>query len=407
MSYSISNNSVTIIFGKNGQEFYERIPYLNNTSLTAFNVFKNGTSSNLACLTGSGELIVISSEHSPADEMDISLAIEANAIKKFDYENDGIPDIAFVDEYDNSLKLLVNNSTGTTSKFYSIPIAEDHKEIQVDEFFSFRKIFYCYSKGTPLLEIFRYNFRTDMINRKQLYAPGSLLDVSFQRIDSSFVNIYVLYNKNSKMYLGKFENRDVSITFREYPFIDRNVSYAALFLLDEPTIYYWKSDGDQLQFNSARIKSGPNEYETHLLLPNKNDHRINFYDADRYNNEYPSVVSIAQNESENYLAIVSSGQVRISKKIIEPKESKRIEFGNAYFGETSIKSIINFTINSISDNYIYKLIYRQNEKLHALNQMFVAENLSDYLFARLDKKNYFLVYSNKKKGCISIKSLKK
>jgi hypothetical protein len=39
--------------------------------------------------------------------------------------------------------------------------------------------------------------------------------------------------------------------------------------------------------------------------------------------------------------------------------------------------------------------------------MFAAENVSDYFFARLDRKNYYLVYSNKKEGYLSIKSLKK
>jgi hypothetical protein len=38
--------------------------------------------------------------------------------------------------------------------------------------------------------------------------------------------------------------------------------------------------------------------------------------------------------------------------------------------------------------------------------MFAAENVSDYFFARLDRKNYFLVYSNKAGG-LSITSVKK
>ncbi|MCZ7614097.1 MAG: hypothetical protein M5T52_11345 [Ignavibacteriaceae bacterium] len=128
--------------------------------------------------------------------------------------------------------------------------------------------------------MFRYNFRTDKLNRKQLYAPGELLDVAFQRIDSSFVNIFVLYEKNAKMYLGKFENRDVSITFKEYPFIDRNVIAAELFITDEPVVYYWKSENDKLEFNSAVIKSGPHEFKTHLIVPKTSETQVDLYGAD-------------------------------------------------------------------------------------------------------------------------------
>ena len=407
LAYLISGSTVSIIFGKNGLEFFEPIPYLKNSSLASFVRFKYGSSNNLACLMESGELMVISLSNASVPDMKISLGIDAGAVKKFDYGNDGIHDIAFVDEFDNSLKLLVNNISGIPVKFYSIPLAEDHNEIKVDEFFSFRKIFYCYSNRSPLLEIFRYNFNTDRINRKQLYAPGELLDVSFQRIDSSFVNIYVLYNKNKKMYLGKFENRDVSITFREYPFIDRNVSSAKLYILNEPVVYYWKSEADKLEFNSGHIKSGPNELATHLTVPVTKETSINMYGADKFDNEYPFLVSIVQSESENYLAVVSDDKISVSKQFNNLEENKKTEFGNGFFGETSIKGIINFTVNSLNDGYINKLIYQQNENSYSLSKMFAAKSVSDYFIARLDKKNYFLIYSNKEESCISIRSLKK
>ena len=52
------------------------------------------------------------------------------------------------------------------------------------------------------------------------------------------------------------------------------------------------------------------------------------------------------------------------------------------------------------------MIYREKEKTYSLNQMLAAENVSDYFFARLDRKNYYLVYSNKEGG-LSITSVKK
>lgn len=405
--YLVSNGILNVTIGKNGLEFFEPIHLLKETSLLAFTRFKSESKNHIACLTQEGELILFSSGYFNGQDQNIFFAIEANTVKKFDFENDGIPDIAVVDKYDNLLKLILNNSAAVPTKYYSIPLAEDHSEILIDEFFSFRKIFYCYSKGAPLLEVFRYNFRTDKLNRKQLYAPGELLDVAFQRIDSSFVNIFVLYEKNAKMYLGKFENRDVSITFKEYPFIDRNVIAAELFITDEPVVYYWKSENDKLEFNSAVIKSGPHEFKTHLIVPKTSETQVDLYGVDFYDNEYPSVVSVVQSESEEYLIVVTAGSVDISKQIREFSGNNKLKFGRAFFGEISIKGIINFTVNSSNDNYIYKLIYRQIDKAFSLKQIIKAENVSDYFFARLDKKNYFLVYSNNKEGCISIKSLKK
>jgi hypothetical protein len=286
-------------------------------------------------------------------------------------------------------------------------LADDHKEILVDEFFKQRKIFYCYTKGAPLLEVFRYNFITGKLNRKQLYAPGEILDVALQRIDSTFVNIFLIYNKQSKLYLGKFENRDLSITFREYPFIDRNVSLAEIFIHDEPVVYYWNTVGDSLKFKIAQIKSGPNIYKTYFEIPKSKGIRTSLYAADNYSNEYPSVASIVQNETENYLLVIAGDEFIMSNQLFRSAEKNEKEFDRGFFGETSIKGIINFTVNSVDDNYINKMIYREKAKTYSLNQMLVAENVSDYFFARIDRKNYFLVYSNKKEGYLSIISLKK
>ncbi len=407
LAFSISKDKLSILFGKSGSQFYEQVPYLKNSFLTTFTRFTTGLRNNIACILESGELVVINSEAEPVKDMKISLAIQAGAVKQFDYANDGTPDISFIDEYDKSLKIFLNTQAGIPSFLYTFPLADDHKEILVDEFFKQRKFFYCYTKGAPLLEVFRYNFVTGKLNRKQLYAPGEILDVALQRVDSTFVNIFLIYNKQSKLYLGKFENRDLSITFREYPFIDRNVSLAELFINEEPKVYYWKTEGDSLQFKMAKIKSGPNIYKTYLEIPKSKGVRNKLYGAENYSNEYPSVVSIVQNETENHLILIAGDEFTITNQLFGSAEDNEKEFGRGFFGETSIKGIINFTVNSIDDNYINKMIYREKAKTYSLNQMLVAENVSDYFFARLDKKNYYLVYSNKMEGYLSIKSLKK
>jgi len=406
LAFGTYKNKLTILYGKSGTEFYERIPYLKNSSLAAFTTFKYRGTDNIACILESGELIVIYSEKQLETYMNITTAIQAGAVKQFDYLNDGIPDISFIDEYDNYLKLLLNNSAGIPSTLHLIPLAEYHKEILVDEFFKQRKIFYCYTKGTPLLEVFSYNFSTGKLNRKQLYAPGEILDIGLQRVDSTFTNIYLVYNKQSKLYLGKFENRDLSITFKEYPFIDRNVSSAELFIEAEPEVYYWKSEGEFSYFNKATIKSGPHVYKSYFEIPKADGIKTFFYGANVYKNEYPIVVGIVQSEAGNHLLVVSGDKFSSSNQLFGDGEEVKREFGRGYFGETSIKGITNFTVNSIDDNYINKMSYSEKEKTFSLNQMLAAENVSDYFFARLDRKNYFLVYSNKN-GELSITSLKK
>ena len=97
----------------------------------------------------------------------------------------------------------------------------------------------------------------------------------------------------------------------------------------------------------------------------------------------------------------------MQKLMINPVLNRIYKFENGFFGETSIKGIINFTLNDDDDSYIYKLVLGEKGKTYVLRRMLDAKNVSDYFFARLDKKNYYLVYSNKNEGCLSILSQKK
>ena len=407
LACAVFHDKIMIYYGKQEGNFCDGITYLKNSELAALNKFKYNKSDNIVCLFDSGDLKLISRLKEYYSEINLVPAIQAGTIKKFDYENDGVPDISFIDEFNSSLKIFLSNKEGIPGQYYSFPLVESHKQIVVDEFFKFRKIFYCYTKGTPLLEVIRYNFYADKLTRKQLYAPGEILDVAIQRIDSSLVNVYLVYNKNSRMYLGRFENRDLSVTFKEYPFIDRNVTKAELLIGNNPTVYYWKTEGTDYQFKMCEVKSGPNSYIDYFKIPQSDSVSISLYGADYLNNEYPSMVSILQSKIEGKCFILTSGKVIMQKLMIHPVLNRIYKFENGFFGETSIKGIINFTLNDDDDSYIYKLVLGEKGKTYVLRRMLDAKNVSDYFFARLDKKNYYLVYSNKNEGCLSILSQKK
>jgi hypothetical protein len=82
------------------------------------------------------------------------------------------------------------------------------------------------------------------------------------------------------------------------------------------------------------------------------------------------------------------------------------EFGRGLFGETTMKGIINFTVNTVDDDYINTMIYSVKGKNYLLSRTFAADNVSDYFFIKPDQKNYYLVYSNTE-GELSITSVKK
>jgi hypothetical protein len=400
-------DKIIIFFGKPGGSFYDGITYLKSPVINSVAKFTSEKTDNIVCLLESGELKFIEKLYDFDSPIDLVPSVQADAVKKFDYGNDAIKDISFIDGYNNTLRILLRNKDGIPSSFYSFPLVENHQEIIVDEFFKFRKIFYCYSRGTPLLEVINFDFRANKLNRKQLYAPGEILDITLQRVDSTFVNVFLAYLKNSKLYVGKFENRDLSITFKEYPLVDRNVTQAKIFIDQNPEVYYWKKDGLNMEFKMAEILSGPNDYTDYFQIPQSDSLSISLFGMDNLNREYPSLVSLVINNSQNYCLVLTSGNLNVRNLEFNPASNGVKNFGRGKFSETSVKGIINFTLSSEDGSVIYRMNYNENNKSYSLRKLLDAENVSDYFFTRLDKKNYYLVYSNKKDGCLSIIPLKK
>lgn len=406
LSYSMPGGSVNVLFGKSSSIFYASVSYLKINSLVTIQKFKTAGEDNLVLVNGSEKISVIKSVDKLNGSMRLVPAIYANAVKMFDYGNDNIPDLSFVDEFDNSLKIFLNNKSGVPYLLHYLPLAEDHTEIVVDNLFHFKKTFYCYAEGNPLFEVFNYDFKTHKASRRQLYAPGEILDLAIQRVDSSLVNIFVTYNKQSRLHIGKFENRDVSITFKEYPMIDKNVSLAKIRIKDEPEVFYWKVERDTFHFKLADIKEGRNILKEYFSIPRSESININLYSADNYFSDYPSIVSLVQNESDTRLLTISGNKLSNTLDIFRTKVENIRDFGRGFFGETSIKGIINFTVFTADDNYINRLIYLEKERKFTFRRMLAAENVSDYFFARLDKKNYYLIYTNKE-GSLFVTPIKK
>ncbi len=96
----------------------------------------------------------------------------------------------------------------------------------------------------------------------------------------------------------------------------------------------------------------------------------------------------------------------MSTKFFNNQANVKNDFGRGFFGETTTKGIINFTVNTVDDDYINTIIYSEKEKSYLLSRTFPANYVSDYFFIKPDQKNYYLVYSNTE-GELSITSVKK
>jgi len=245
---------VSVIFGREGNQFYEEIPYLKNSGLINLNLLSSYTSVGLAILNYNGVISTISNLSSLQDQMNIVPAIEASVISSFDHGNDGVPDISYIDNFSNSINILINNSNGVPFNFYTEILSGEHSIIKVNDTYPFNKVFYAYSPGNKMLEAVRFDFIKDEVESHQLYAPGAIVDIEIYK-SKNVERIYLVYQRNNYLRFGEYNYKDSEYVIREYATIDSNVVAAKIFPYKAPILNYWKTTGDSLQSIEVKLSS--------------------------------------------------------------------------------------------------------------------------------------------------------
>lgn len=405
-----SEGVISILFGTGYRNFSDEIIYIVKPGLSDFSKYKSKGSKSIAILNSNGTLHLISALKNlqTEDQINIVPCVNPITLTGFDYKNDNITDFCFINEFDNSLVLLINDERGRPVKYYSLPVSASHQKIIADDSNAEEKTFYCYSRGDQLIELIKFNFIDNSFSAKQFYAPGTLFDLDYKVADSSLTEIFVTYNRQNKLYTGKFEYRDLSVTYREFPFIDRNVLDAQLFLNGEAVFYYWKIRNDSLYFMKSEMRTGPNIYRQYFGLQMQQEAEINSYLTGELKNFEPSIFSIIRVDENNFAVVSDAAGFNIYTLKNEDLNSALKNPNLLFEGIIENKSANAFTYYDERSSSIKQIKVVKDSLYFKTEKLLDAELPADYFVDDLLKnKIYYLVYSNKKEGCLSVVPLKK
>ena len=394
---------LSIIFGKGNNEYYPEVFYLSDKGLSGINLYDRGNIKNLVLLNKRGKINIISRMSVLPDEANIIPAIQPQTIASFDYGNNAIADVCYIDGYAHSMIFFVNDSKGIPKTYYSSAISEEHTNVVVDETDPFKKGFYCYSTGSKMLEIIRFDFKNNSQESDQLYLPGAIKDIKINQ-SKNIVHIYVAYEKNKSLAVGEYEYRDFKYNFKEYPPIDSDLIAPRLSLNQSPNVYYWKIDADTAWFFRAGIVANTINHEPlgNFSVKSKPVEKISQYLLDKKGQKSFNLV----NSKNNFFSVVSNGLIfNISNLIV-----KRSKFN---VGKEDI-----FMLENIDGNSFNGMLYLAED--HSFNRIEVKDEGKKLFFAKLfdteevgyfiiqkfvNDKNY-LIYTQPSKGLLSYYSLK-
>ncbi|NNG26577.1 MAG: hypothetical protein HKM87_03570, partial [Ignavibacteriaceae bacterium] len=203
-----------------------------------------------------------------------------------------------------------------------------------------------------------------------------------------------------------FEYRDLSVTFKLYPSVDRNVLHSELIAAEEPIIYYWKEYSDTLFYKKAVIKTSPNEYENIIHLPKTDSVVFSSLSADLLNNGSSHVISVVGTNESNFTLVSNYWMPDVSNSIIFPEWLNMKDENQLFFSFINSGSKKNLAVYSPGNKSLSKVVLSNKSKRLNFTKLIESVDAADYLIEGIFPGNYHFVFSNKREGCISIIQLK-
>ena len=395
---------LSLIFGKGNKEYYPEVFYLIDKGITSLTQYNWENIKNLILINKKGKFDVISKMNSLPDDANIIPAIQPLTIASFDYRNNEVPDICYIDGYTHTINFLVSDLKGIPSNFYSASISDEHSSIFVDEIDAFRKGFYCYSRDGKMLEIIDFDFKKNKEESDQLYLPGKIKDLKINRV-KDLVHVYVAYEKNKTITVGEYEHSDFRYNFRKYSPVGSDLIAPRLFLSKNPIVYFWQVDTNSVVFVRAKILSESIEYKQLGVLESK-------YFPIEYISQYLIDGKVFKslnliNSKNNYFSVVSNDfMFNISNSVAQKNKfgfSKKDIFSP---GKNNSRKILYGILYISEDHSFNRIEIKDDGRQLFFTKLFDAEEVTDFIVQKLLNNKDCLIYTQHMKGLLSLYRLK-
>jgi hypothetical protein len=402
---NIETGILGIFFAKSEREYHPEITYLKKEGIKNLIPFYSKFITGIALISENGNIFTVTNLSSIKDGIHLTLAANPSSISFFDSENNGVNDICFIDDYNRSLNLIIRNTAGLPSLFYSIKLFESHTSMVVDNNDPNQKIFYCYSENKKPIEIITFNAAENKIDKNILYAPGEIKDLKIKKSNPENTKIYVAYNKKNKLGLGIFEYHAFRYSLTDYPDLDSDVKSVNIFFTPDISLNYWKSFGDSVQYIVKTIKGDIKKSLYTVPDAGSKYFYVRNFTGDLYNSERDAAINFISLNDQSLVITSDEYAKNIRSKVKVDKKIYIDSMNNFFFGEIKQNGIKRLFVYLSEEKSVNQIHFVRRGKEIVITKLFGLEEIGGYFIKNLSFKNYHLVYTNKKENCITIREL--
>jgi len=404
---NINSGTVSFIFGKSENLFYQEIPYLQRKGIKSILPFYSKFINGITAVNENGEFYSITNLNGFSEDVSILPAIKPSKINYFDKENDGIIDFSFIEEYTNTLNLIVRDPEGIPTSFYSYPLSGEHNNILVADNYAREKSFYFFSINKRLIEILDINFENNKFERSEIYSPGVIKDIKIKESKSDVKKsaVVLAFTKEQTLELGFYEYRDFRYLFTSYPSFSVNALTANISFTNSEDLYYWLEEDDKYKLYQYKISKDNSSPKKLIEISADNIKPVGTFSGDLLNKFSASSISLFNNAKKNFAVVTSGDNANVLENNFDLKDFRITDRNQLFFGEMRFNGLNYLFVYLPEKKSLKRISFIKDGTQILTTDIAFADHLTSYFIKNLDSKRYHLVYTDQVDGCIKIKRL--
>ena len=395
---STDAGKITTIFAKDYFTFNKEFNHTMQKGIVDIIPFFSKFIYGSAFINEHGSVSILSSVKLLSNDQQLAIGIQPAQISTFDLTDNGINDLTFFDNYDNSINFILRNSTGLPDKLFSVDLRETHRQILVFNNSKNIKTFFCFSYHKRLIEFIEIDFDKFQVKRNYLYAEGSIEEILITRSENNNPEIYILYSEGKELNLQVFEKTSLKYEKKIYPNLTSNWSSPVIINANEMLVGYWSREQSSTSYRTVDFNQTKYFYNKlyEFLFSN------------------PSIVSVSNNsviDKDLKTASLVCGDERVhlikSGKTFERYLGSDNNFvlritdkNQLFFDKTN-----SIFVNDSNSKSFYQIITSDKTKKLYINRLFEDLEIKDFIVTNLDRRHMNLIYIEQNQGYFNIKKL--
>ena len=400
MYLNSKHNKVSILFQKDNLEFYPEIVYYTGENITDINPFYSKFLNGAAISLLNGDFFIIHTFNLFGEKSEICLGAPSAVLMTFDYGNDGLKDIMYMDNSAMTVNFIVRDKNGIPSRFYSFALPETYAECKIDDSKPYLKTLICLQKDKNRIEVFNVDFLNSKMKNTLFFDVPNM--VHFNITGKENPGLSILSRKKGILQFHTINSINANATEKKYEICVDSLQNATIG--NDNIIYYTYLAHDTVYF--ANWRPLLNKWDVFHKKSMKGMTSVlgNFVgdllndDKDRYFMVY--------RQKEKLEGILSKG----FDKEIESNSGKKLENDIlnstiSYFGNYKNSGLNKLFLYSNITSRFYKIDFIRRKSKIILSEIGNLENVSNFIVEKMTGSHFYIISTSNNKYTITFEKI--